>query len=107
MGKSHDNHAMRGTGKDLECNCSLKRLYTSLLFLLSRPLSKMVTVAVPSVCLVSLVGGVLFSFLVPRSCNISVGFSVNRGATWEEIRVGITSTDRNKEFAHRQLLVRV
>lgn len=103
MGKSHDNHAMRGTGKDLECNCSLKRLYTSLLFLLSRPLSKMVTVAVPSVCLVSLVGGVLFSFLVPRFC----GFSVNRGATWEEIRVGIMSTDRNKEFAHRQLLVRV
>ena len=41
-----------------------------------------------------------FLFLFPWSDSISTGFSGNKVAKWEEVRIRIRSTDRSQELEH-------
>lgn len=90
---------MRGICKDQECHFSLKRLHKSLLFLLSRPLSMMVTRAVIRVWDVVVVVVLPASILVSGSDYISKGGSGNKVPVWQKNIVATPFTDRARSWS--------
>lgn len=90
---------MRGICKDQECHFSLKRLHKSLLFLLSRPLSMMVTRAVTRMWAVVVIVLLLPSILVSGSDYISKGGSGNKVPVWQKNTPAIPFTDRARSWS--------